>query len=54
MGCPAPKIVKNGDGCALMKDLDSAAKIMTTIVKVSKKPVTAKFRIGWTMTQTQS
>ena len=47
MGCPAPKIVKNGEGSALMKDLDKAKRIISTIVEVSKKPVSIKFRLGW-------
>lgn len=47
MGCPAPKIVKNGDGSALMKDLRLAGSVIDSVVKVSKKPVTVKFRMGW-------
>lgn len=47
LGCPAPKIVKNGDGCALMKDPPLAGRVMESVAKVSNKPVTAKFRIGW-------
>ncbi len=47
MGCPAPKIVKNGDGCALMKDEKLVEKILSSVVKVSRKPVTCKFRMGW-------
>jgi tRNA-dihydrouridine synthase B len=47
MGCPAPKIVKSGDGCSLMKEPELAGKIMNKIKKVSNKPVTAKFRSGW-------
>ena len=47
MGCPAPKIVKNGDGSALMKDLKLAGKVMESVVKASNKPVTVKFRMGW-------
>ncbi len=47
MGCPAPKIVKNGDGCALMKDPKLVKEIITNVVKVSNKPVTVKFRMGW-------
>lgn len=43
-GCPAPKIVKNGEGSALMKDLPLAAKIVETCVKNTNKPVTVKFR----------
>lgn len=47
MGCPAPKIVKNGDGSALMKDMGLARKIIETCVSVSPKPVTVKFRKGY-------
>lgn len=43
-GCPAPKITKNGEGSALMKDLPLAAKIIETCVKNTNKPVTVKFR----------
>ncbi|MCD6323343.1 MAG: tRNA dihydrouridine synthase DusB, partial [Clostridiales bacterium] len=47
MGCPAPKIVKNGEGSALMKDLDKSAKIIKAAVAVSEKPITVKIRAGW-------
>lgn len=47
MGCPAPKITKNGEGSALMKDPELAGKIVTAIKKVSTKPVTVKFRKGY-------
>jgi nifR3 family TIM-barrel protein len=47
MGCPAPKIVKSGDGSSLMKNPELAGRIMGSIKKVSKKPVTAKIRAGW-------
>lgn len=47
MGCPAPKIVKNNDGCALMKDPKLVRKILNMVVKVSNKPITVKFRKGW-------
>ncbi len=47
MGCPAPKIVKNGEGSALMKDLKLAENIICSVVKASKVPVTVKFRKGW-------
>ena len=46
MGCPAPKLVKNGDGSGLLKDLDNVKEILTEAIKVSKKPVTVKTRIG--------
>ncbi|MCH4890725.1 tRNA dihydrouridine synthase DusB [Acidaminobacter sp. JC074] len=47
MGCPAPKIVKNGDGSALMKDLKLIEKIVTAVVKASNKPVSVKIRKGY-------
>jgi tRNA-dihydrouridine synthase B len=47
MGCPAPKIVKNGEGSALMKEPELACEIVKAIKKVSKKPVTVKFRKGF-------
>lgn len=47
MGCPAPKVVKNGDGSALMKTPELAAKVIEAAAKKSKKPVTVKFRKGW-------
>lgn len=47
MGCPTPKIVKNNDGCALMKDIPLAQKIIDKTVKATKKPVTVKIRKGW-------
>lgn len=47
MGCPAPKIVKNGEGSALMKDIPLAAKVIRAAVKASSVPVTVKFRKGW-------
>lgn len=47
MGCPAPKIVKNGEGSALMKSPKLAAEIVREVKKVSTKPVTAKFRKGF-------
>ncbi len=47
MGCPTPKIVKNGDGSKLMTDLPGAQSIVDRVVKVSQKPVTVKIRTGW-------
>ncbi len=47
MGCPAPKIVKNGEGSALMKNLPLASKIIEQCVKVAKVPVSVKFRLGY-------
>lgn len=47
MGCPVPKIVKNGEGSALMKNPDLIYDLVYETVKNSSKPVTCKIRIGW-------
>ncbi len=47
MGCPAPKVVRNGEGSALMQDPVLAGKIVETLVNGIKKPVTVKFRKGY-------
>ncbi len=47
MGCPAPKIVNNGEGCALMKEPALAGKIIAAVKKRVKLPVTVKFRKGF-------
>jgi len=47
MGCPVPKIVKNGEGSALMKNPDLVYDIVYETVKNTKKPVTVKIRAGW-------
>ena len=47
MGCPMQKVVKNGDGCSMMKDIDNSAKVVEAMVKAVKVPVTVKMRIGW-------
>ena len=47
MGCPAPKVVKNGDGSKLLLDLNKVEEIIKTVVVNSKIPVTLKFRKGW-------
>ena len=47
MGCPAPKVVKNGDGSKLLLDLEKAKRIMQVVVQNSKVPVTLKIRKGW-------
>lgn len=46
-GCPMPKIVKNGDGSALLNNLPLAYKIVSECVNATSKPVTCKFRIGY-------
>lgn len=47
MGCPAPKVVKNGDGSKLLLDLEQARKVMKAVVENSEVPVTVKIRKGW-------
>lgn len=47
MGCPAPKIVKNGDGSALLKNIDLAREIISACVSATNKPITVKIRIGF-------
>ena len=47
MGCPAPKVVKNGDGSKLLLDLDKVKTIMQAVVENSSVPVTVKIRKGW-------
>ena len=47
MGCPAHKIVSNGEGSALMKTPEKAERIIAETVKGSRLPVTVKFRAGW-------
>ncbi|MBR5468778.1 MAG: tRNA-dihydrouridine synthase, partial [Firmicutes bacterium] len=46
MGCPAPKIVRNGEGSALMKTPELVGEIVKALVEGQKKPVTIKFRKG--------
>lgn len=46
MGCPAPKIVKNGEGVALMDNMLLASKIISACKSVTDKPVSVKFRKG--------
>ena len=45
-GCPAPKIVKNNDGSAMMRDITKTREVISCLVKNSKKPVSVKFRLG--------
>ena len=47
MGCPAPKVVKNGDGSKLLLNLDLAEEIVKSVVNAVNKPVTVKMRKGW-------
>ena len=46
-GCPAPKVVKNGDGSKVLLDLELLENIVKEVVKNSTKPVTVKIRKGW-------
>lgn len=46
MGCPAPKIVKNGEGSALMANVNLAREIILACVNATDKPITVKFRVG--------
>ena len=47
MGCPVPKVVKNGEGSALMKDPKLVYEIVSSMVKAIEKPVTVKIRKGF-------
>ncbi len=47
MGCPAPKIVKNGEGSKLMTDPELAARVVEAVVKAVRLPVSVKMRLGW-------
>lgn len=47
MGCPAPKVVKNGDGSKLLLNMELVENIVKEVVKSSKIPVTVKLRMGW-------
>mgnify|MGYP003585164427 FL=1 len=47
MGCPAPKVVKNHEGSALMKEPRQAFAILSALRKAVRLPVTVKMRLGW-------
>jgi tRNA-dihydrouridine synthase B len=47
MGCPAKKIVANGEGSALMRDMDKAYAVISAVARSVDLPVTVKFRKGW-------
>ena len=47
MGCPVPKVVKNGEGSALMKNPKLVYEIVSSMVKAIEKPVTVKIRKGF-------
>ncbi len=54
MGCPVPKVVKNGEGSALLKNIPLAEKIIEKTVKAIDKPVTVKLRKGYGIGETQA
>ena len=47
MGCPVPKVVKNGEGSAFMKDPKLVERILSSMVRELNKPVTVKIRKGF-------
>lgn len=47
MGCPAPKIIRNGEGSKLMENLELASQIISSCTKATNKPITVKFRKGF-------
>ncbi len=48
MGCPVPKVAKNGDGSGLMRDPERAVKVLEAVIRgAGPRPVTVKFRLGW-------
>lgn len=47
MGCPVAKVVKNGDGSALLKDIERATEVAARVVDAVNLPVTVKIRAGW-------
>jgi nifR3 family TIM-barrel protein len=49
MGCPVPKVVKNGEGAALLNNLPLAGAIIAAVTGAVKIPVTVKCRLGWDM-----
>ncbi len=54
MGCPMPKIVKNGDGAALLNNPERAGQIVRAIKDVTDKPVTVKTRLGYYIEEDQA
>jgi len=46
MGCPAPKIFNNGEGCSLMADIERAEEIVKACISATERPITVKFRSG--------
>ncbi len=51
LGCPMPKLVNNGDGCALMRDPDLCGKIVRAVADAVPVPVTVKIRKGWSQAE---
>ncbi len=47
MGCPAPKVVKNGEGSALMREPEQAYAVLSAVRRAIKMPFTVKIRAGW-------
>lgn len=47
MGCPVPKVVKGGDGSALLRDPERISAVVEAVVRKARKPVTVKIRTGW-------
>lgn len=47
MGCPAPKVVKNHEGSAMMRDPENAYRVLKALVGAVDMPVTVKMRLGW-------
>lgn len=54
MGCPVKKVVRSGSGAALMRDPQSAAKIVSAVRKAVNLPVTVKIRAGWNSEETNA
>ena len=54
MGCPMPKITKNGDGAALLNNPELAGKIVAALKNATDKPITVKTRLGYYMEQNQA
>ena len=54
MGCPVPKVVNNGEGSALLKNIPLAAKIIEKTARAIQKPVTVKFRKGFGQNDSQA
>lgn len=47
MGCPVKKLITNGSGAALMKDVDAACRLVEAVKKSVSVPVSVKTRVGW-------